>query len=97
MPGYDFRQSAYAGRIEHKSGESEPKETGADEPIGTEKAGYATPDQGPFECGNCEHYAQSVNATHGNCDHPDVIEDLGSPARVAKKGCCNYFRPEGKT
>jgi hypothetical protein len=79
---YDFRQPA---------DDNDADDSNA--PIGTPKSGYAPPSDGPFECVRCEHYA-SINGTHGHCDHPEVIEDLGEPATVASRGCCTYFRPE---
>jgi len=56
-------------------------------PIGTEKAGYATPEHGPFKCANCVHYDGA-----GRCDHPDVVEDPAVKGEVQPSGCCNYFR-----
>jgi hypothetical protein len=87
---YDFRE--HLPEVERDEPHDEPAEE-SNEPIGTPKAGYAPPSDGPFECGRCEHYS-SINGTSGHCDHPEVIEDLGDPATVAKLGCCSMFRPE---
>ena|SRR6185369_4951836 len=67
--------------------------------VGTEATGYATPENGPFNCGNCEHLdTDSLE----ECDHPDVVKDPGVPkakngkALVDVLACCNYFRPKTK-
>jgi len=101
MPAYDFRQKQPL-TMEHEAGKSEPVETGKDKPIGTTKGGYATPEEGPFECQRCVHY-HKLNGTHGTCDHQDVVADAeageiklsdSGMAVVAARGCSNYFRPE---
>lgn len=94
-PGYNFRDTAPL--IEPLPTREEVIDS--DEPIGTEHSGYAPPKEGPFECGNCAHYA-SVNGTHGGCDHPKVVEDaetgeiklLDGKALVAMAACCNFYR-----
>ena len=86
---YDFRQ--HLPEVEMDEQQDEPADE-SNEPIGTKESGYAPPSAGPFECGRCGHYS-SVNGTSGICDHPEVEEDLGTPAKVAKMGCCTYFRP----
>ncbi len=92
-PGYDFRDTAPTMEREES--------VASNEPIGTERSGYAPPKEGPFECGNCIHYS-AVNGTHGTCDHPEVIEDAKAgeikmqddKALVAMAGCCNEYRKE---
>lgn len=98
---YNFRE--HTPEVESKKHEQQEQEEHF-QPIGTEESGYATPDQGPFMCGNCVHY-KPVNGTHGTCDHPEVIEDAEAgdipkgredgmaAATVAYEGCCDFFRP----
>lgn len=95
---YDFRE--HTPEVEGRETGEEAKDTSAsNEKIGTTASGYAPPSDGPFECGNCEHYSP-VNGTHGGCNQPDVLEDVekgeiprtGDKALVAKGGCCTYFR-----
>lgn len=92
-PQYDFRESTPTAEfIKLSKGDK-------DEGIGTTKAGYAPPSEGPFECANCRHYS-AINGTHGGCDQSDVIRDAKAGeikesdgrAIVARGGCCNYFR-----
>jgi hypothetical protein len=71
----------------------QPTESGANlvapqEGVGSVQSGYATPDMGPFECGNCIHF-QAPNA----CDHPQVVSDPEVNGQVEEDGCCNLFRP----
>lgn len=90
---YDFREVT-------PPVERDAPNAGEYEPIGTTHSQYAPPSEGPFECGNCEHFGASVNGTHGLCDHPDVVADAvageikeqAGKALVAKGGCCSYFR-----
>jgi hypothetical protein len=58
--------------------------------IGSALSGYATPDNGPFECGNCVHF-QAPNT----CDNPQVVSDPEVGGQVEAEGCCNLFRPGG--
>lgn len=44
---------------------------------------YATADQGPFRCDNCEHYSA------GTCNEPYVVQHHG--ADVAPGDCCDMF------
>lgn len=58
-------------------------------------AAYQSPDQGPFECDNCEHFDGA-----GHCNRPEVVAELGDSddqglADVDPKGCCNYFEKQG--
>jgi hypothetical protein len=58
-------------------------------------AAYQGPDQGPFECDNCEYYVDP-----GNCKRPEVLQEVGDPdgdglADVDAKGCCNFFENLG--
>jgi hypothetical protein len=74
----------------------QPSESGADltkptEGIGTAQSGYATPDNGPFECENCIHF-QAPN----QCDNPQVVTDPEVNGQVDPEGCCNLFSPAGK-
>lgn len=66
-----------------------------DKPIGTAKAGYSGPKDGPFKCSHCMH-AEDARW----CDHPIVIEDLGATengkAEIHPDGCCTYFRPKSE-
>lgn len=64
----------------------------ADDPnagIGSAQSGYATPDDGPFECGNCVHFDGE-----SKCDNPQVVADPEVSGQVEAEGCCNLFRPE---
>lgn len=69
-------------------------------PIGTKKAGYASPDDGPFMCGHCIHYKE-VDGKEGRCNHPKVVadpemeKDDNDKAIVMEGGCCNMFNPGG--
>ena|ERR1700693_5545726 len=47
-------------------------------------ASYMGPEQGPFECDNCEYYQDP-----GQCTKPEVIQEQGG--QVDPKGCCNFF------
>jgi hypothetical protein len=58
--------------------------------IGTAQAGYATPENGPFECGNCVHFDGK-----SACDNPQVQQDPEVQGQVDPEGCCNLFRPAG--
>lgn len=58
--------------------------------IGSAQSGYATPDNGPFECENCIHF-QPPNA----CDNPQVVTDPEVNGKVEPEGCCNLFSPAG--
>ena len=89
MMAYNFRDEL--PEVERTEQQDAPEDE-SNEPIGTKHSGYAGPEDGPFECGRCDHYS-SINSNHGHCDHPEVEEDLGTPAKVAKMGCCTYFRP----
>lgn len=68
------------------------------EGVGTKKAGYATPEYGPFRCGHCIWFKVENSA----CKHPDVREDKeiehnsDGDGMVKADGCCNYFRPTSK-
>lgn len=70
-----------------------------DSPIGTKKAGYAGPEEGPFKCANCVHFKE-VSESEGRCNQPDVVadpemkKDQGA-AVVQEGGCCNMFNPGG--
>jgi len=56
--------------------------------IGSTQAGYAGPENGPFECGNCVHFdGQS------KCDNPQVVSDPEVNGQVEEDGCCNFFSP----
>jgi hypothetical protein len=71
----------------------QPQESGANlvkpaEGIGSAQSGYATPDNGPFECENCIHF-QAPNA----CDNPQVVSDPEVNGEVEPEGCCNLFSP----
>ena len=103
MPGYDFRDKRPL-EMEREARVSDPAEAGNDSPIGTTNGGYAKPEEGPFECQRCVHYAK-INGTHGTCDHQDVVADAtageiklseGGKAVVAARGCSNYFRPQAE-
>lgn len=56
---------------------------------------YMGPDQGPFECDNCQYFtAPSL------CAKEEVVQELGMVngqpvAQVDPKGCCNYFESAG--
>jgi hypothetical protein len=54
---------------------------------GTAQSGYATPDLGPFECENCQHFTPP-----GSCGHPEVQFDPEVQGTVDPQGCCNYFK-----
>lgn len=58
---------------------------------GTQMSGYVTPDLGPFECENCEHFTSP-----DQCDHPFVIADPEVRGSVEAEGCCNYFKSAGR-
>jgi hypothetical protein len=53
-------------------------------------ASYMGPDQGPFECDDCQFF----NDPSG-CTKEEVIQELGDQgdgtAQVDPKGCCNFF------
>jgi len=74
-----------------------PSDYGDDDaaPIGTRLSGYAGPESGPFECGNCIHFEDEGST----CKHPAVIGDPeiekneNGLAIVEAEGCCNFFRP----
>jgi hypothetical protein len=57
-------------------------------------ASYMGPDQGPFECDNCEYYHDP-----SQCEKQEVIAELGpgqtGMAPVDAKGCCDYFSKGG--
>lgn len=72
-----------------------PDESGADmtkpqEGVGSAQAGYAGPENGPFECENCIHFDGQ-----GSCDHPQVVTDPEVQGKVDAEGCCNFFSPSG--
>jgi hypothetical protein len=74
----------------------QPDESGANlatpsEGIGSAQSGYATPDNGPFECSNCIHF-QAPN----QCDNPQVVSDPEVNGQVESEGCCNLFSPSGQ-
>lgn len=54
---------------------------------GTQLSGYVTPDLGPFECENCQHFTAP-----SSCSHPFVIADPEVNGQVDAEGCCNYFK-----
>lgn len=54
---------------------------------GTQQSGYVTPELGPFECDNCEHFEAP-----SSCNHPMVVSDPEVQGQVEAKGCCNYFK-----
>jgi hypothetical protein len=58
--------------------------------IGSAQAGYATPENGPFECSNCVHFDGQAS-----CDNSQVISDPEVQGKVDPEGCCNFFRPSG--
>jgi hypothetical protein len=67
---------------------------GMDDPnagIGSAQSGYATPDNGPFECANCIHFDGQ-----GACDNPQVQSDPEVNGQVDAEGCCNLFKPAGE-
>jgi hypothetical protein len=71
----------------------QPADSGADmtkpaEGIGSAQSGYATPDNGPFECGNCIHFDGT-----NKCDNPQVVSDPEVNGQVEAEGCCNLFSP----
>lgn len=57
-------------------------------------ASYMGPDQGPFECDNCEYYHDP-----GQCEKQEVIAELGPGqsglAPVDAQGCCNFYSKIG--
>lgn len=58
---------------------------------GTQASGYVTPDLGPFECENCQHFQPENPEYPKNCDHPKVVADQDVD-RVDPEGCCNFFK-----
>jgi hypothetical protein len=64
--------------------------------IGTKRAGYAPPEDGPFRCSKCVHFAK-VGVTDGRCNQSEVLADPEIPkdddgkAIVRTAGCCTYF------
>lgn len=54
---------------------------------GTQASGYVTPDLGPFECENCQHFTAP-----SNCNHPTVQADPQVQGQVDPEGCCNFFK-----
>jgi hypothetical protein len=56
--------------------------------IGSAQSGYAGPENGPFECGNCVHFQAP-----GTCNNPQVASDPEVNGQVEAEGCCNLFRP----
>jgi len=63
-----------------------------DETKPNQNPGYMGPDNGPFECENCEHYEPD-----NQCKKPEMIKFYGSSsdspyAEVDPEGCCNYFK-----
>lgn len=56
------------------------------QPMGVGHALYSGPDDGPFRCGMCRHFAEG-----GKCEHPEVIEGP-THGRVEAGGCCKYYR-----
>ena len=68
--------------------ESGPSQDADAEPgDGTAASGYVTPDLGPFECENCQHFNPP-----GECNHPTVQADPEVQGQVEPEGCCNYFK-----
>jgi hypothetical protein len=64
---------------------------GGDDPnagIGSAAAGYAGPENGPFECSNCTHFTAP-----NQCDNPQVQSDPEVNGQVEPEGCCNLFKP----
>ena len=52
---------------------------------------YMGPDQGPFECDDCQFFQQP-----SACTKPEVLAEVGDAdgdglADVDPKGCCNLF------
>jgi hypothetical protein len=49
------------------------------------------PDQGPFECDDCQFFS----GKDAGCNKPEVIQELGDRgdgmAQVDPGGCCNHF------
>lgn len=60
--------------------QEESLEDDSDEGLDQEIAGYRGPEQGPFECGYCEHYIAG-----GSCK---VVA-----GHIDEKGICNVFTP----
>ena len=89
--------SKLSKRVKGEPVDKDADDKGKNAPIGTVHAHYAGPDEGPFLCANCTHFARG-----GHCNHPDVIEDakagegglsiVDGKAAVSARGCCNYFR-----
>ena len=70
---------AGGGTVPHPDGSAAPKQ------MSPSNAGYQTPDQGPFECDNCQHFQAP-----GSCEWVSGAID--------PKGCCNNFEqgtPQG--
>lgn len=51
-------------------------------------ASYMGPDQGPFQCSNCEYFTAP-----NQCGKQQVMDELGGDqfAVVDPEGCCNFF------
>lgn len=62
-----------------------------DQGVGSAQSGYAGPDAGPFECGNCIHFEEP-----NRCNHPQVMSDPEVNGQVEEEGCCNFFSTAGK-
>lgn len=58
---------------------------------GSAATGYASPDEGPFECDNCQFFQAP-----GTCNHPEVQNDPEVNGEVDPEGCCNKFVSAGK-
>lgn len=68
-----------------------PPPAGAAPAAGGIPPNYMGPDQGPFECDNCQFYQDP-----GQCTKPEVLAEVGDAdqdglADVDPKGCCNLF------
>lgn len=68
----------------------QPTDDDANAGIGSAQSGYATPDNGPFECENCIHFNEP-----NQCDHPQLVSDPEVNGQVDPEGCCNLFHPSG--
>ena len=62
---------------------------------GTRASGYLPPEDGPFRCGNCNHFHAAGDAeddaSRGLCDEPHAIHDPLVRGRVQAGGCCSFF------
>lgn len=69
--------------------------------FGTKKVGYVEAEYGPFRCGRCAWFVDSLSG----CTNPEVLTDTQVPqhddkalryAKVESGACCNNWTPEGK-